>query len=63
MMAEADALRPNRGRFVAVRDRVDVLFDAASPQEVVQWLRDTGQRATVFRVPLDPAAGIGGFGR
>ena len=59
--AGADALRPYVGRWVALRgDEVLVAGDA--PSEVLAHLRAAGVRAdSMFRVPLDPAADIGGF--
>lgn len=58
----ADALRPFRGRFVAVRGQAEVLFDANTPEEVVRWLRGHNVRSDgIFRVPLDPTVDVGGF--
>jgi hypothetical protein len=59
--AEADALRPYIGRWVAVRDS-EVLYAADSPEEVYEWLVRHDQRAgALFRVPVDPEVDIGGF--
>ena len=60
--ARADILRPFRGRYVA-RKNETVLVDAATPHEVVAWLREQGiDGATVFRVPVDPTTDIGFHG-
>lgn len=58
---DADALRPYMGRWVAIRsDQVVVAGD--SPGTVLAGLRAAGVKAdSMFRVPLDPAADIGGF--
>lgn len=57
----ADALRPHMGRWVALKDET-VLVSAESPGEVLAWLRRNSARAdTMFRVPLDPGADVGGF--
>lgn len=48
--AEASALRPFSGRWIA-QDGLDVLFDADSPELVVKWLRRHGRKARVWRVP------------
>lgn len=48
--AEAAALRPFSGRWIA-QDGLDVLFDADSPELVVKWLRRHGRKARVWRVP------------
>ncbi|MGH9187631.1 MAG: hypothetical protein ACRD0U_17750 [Acidimicrobiales bacterium] len=48
--AEAEALRPFIGRWIA-QDGLDVLFDADSPEAVLRWLRRHGRKATVWRVP------------
>jgi hypothetical protein len=53
--SEAELLEPFVGRWVA-QDGLDVLFDASSPEAVVQWLRRHGRRARVWRVPDSPAA-------
>ena len=51
--AEADALRPFTGQWVAQRGQ-EVIVAASSPQEVVAWLERHDQRAdAMFRVPLD----------
>ena len=52
--AEAAALAPYRGRWVA-QDGLEVLFDADGPEKVVRWLRRHGRRARVWRVPASPA--------
>lgn len=50
--AEAAALQPFAGRWVAQRD-AEVLVAADNPTDVVRWLNIHGQRgAAVFRVPL-----------
>lgn len=51
--AEAAALRPYAGRWVA-QDGLEVLFDADSPEAVMRWLRRHGLRARVWRVPGAP---------
>lgn len=51
--AEAAALEPFRGRWVAQKG-LDVLFDADSPEAVVQWLRRHGRTARVWRIPTSP---------
>ncbi|MGQ0743587.1 MAG: hypothetical protein ACT4OS_04470 [Acidimicrobiales bacterium] len=62
MVAEAEELRPHRGRWVALLDG-RVLVSADQPQQVLGWLRQHDQVAeTMFRVPMDPAADTGGFG-
>lgn len=48
--AEAAALEPYQGRFVA-QDGLDVLYDSDSPDDVVRWLRKNGLRARVWKVP------------
>ena len=53
--AEAALLEPFAGRWVA-QDGLDVLFDAATPEAVLQWLRRHRRRARVWRVPDSPAA-------
>lgn len=59
--ANADSLRPHRGRYVG-RLNGRVLVAAHSPNEVVEWLQRHGvQGAAVFRVPLDPTADPGGL--
>ncbi len=53
--AEADALRPFGGRWVA-QHGLDVLVAADEPQTVLRWLEQHGQRgASVFRVPMSGA--------
>jgi hypothetical protein len=59
--ANADALRPHRGRYVG-RLGGRVLVAADSPDEVVDWLRRHGvEGAAVFRVPIDPTVDPGGL--
>lgn len=58
----ADVLRPLRGRYVARKDG-QVLVDADSPHEVVDWLRQNHvEGAAVFRVPVDPTVDSGSHG-
>lgn len=57
---EADALRPHRGRWVAVAGD-EVLVADDSPDDVLAWLVRNERRGAIFRVPLDPEADIGGF--
>jgi hypothetical protein len=53
--AEAEALRPYAGKWVAQRD-LDVLFADDDPRVVVRWLRTHGQSAdAVFQVPATAA--------
>ena len=55
----ADRLRPLRGQWVAIKDE-DILHTAPTPQALVRWLGQHGQKAdSVFRVPEDEAAGSG----
>jgi hypothetical protein len=55
----ADHLRARVGRWVAIKGD-DVLYDAETPQELVRWLTEHGQKAdTVFRVPEDEVAATG----
>lgn len=57
--AEAAALRPHRGRFVALVG-LNVVTTGDTIAEVVSWLREHGRTAeTVFRVPIDPRSGLG----
>lgn len=57
----ADGLRPYIGRWVALRGD-QVLVAGSSPADVLAQLRAAGTRAdSMFRVPLDPGADIGGF--
>ncbi|HVL89704.1 MAG TPA: hypothetical protein VM841_05660 [Actinomycetota bacterium] len=59
--SDADALRPYLGRWVATRAG-QVVIAADSPQAVLAGLRAAGIKAeSLFRVPLDPAADVGGF--
>lgn len=56
--AGSDILRPYRGRYVGRKDD-QVLIDADSPYDVVNWLRDQGiEGAVVCRVPLDPTVDV-----
>lgn len=52
--AEARLLEPYVGRWVAQAGQ-EILFDAASPQEVAGWLRRHGLTARVWRVPGTPS--------
>lgn len=62
LVAEADELRPHRGRWVAMKER-RVLVAADDPREVLSWLRRHNQVAdTMLAVPMDPSAHLGGFG-
>ena len=55
----ADRLRSFSGRWVAIKDD-DVIHAAASPQELVGWLGQHGQKAdSMFRVPEDELATTG----
>jgi hypothetical protein len=55
----AERLRPFSGRWVAIKDD-DVLYDADTPQQLVAWLSEHGQKAeSVFRVPEDELAATG----
>jgi hypothetical protein len=56
----ADALRPHRGRWVAVSGD-EVLVAGDSPEDVHAWLVRHDRKGAIFRVPLDPEADIGGF--
>jgi hypothetical protein len=48
-----------RSREVAIKGE-DVLYAAASPQELVRWLGQAGQKAdSMFRVPEDELAATG----
>lgn len=59
--AEAEELRPHRGRYVAVRDG-RVLVSSPSPHAVLDWLEQHDEYAdSMFRVPLDPSIDMGGF--
>jgi hypothetical protein len=54
-----DRLRPLAGRWVAIKED-DVLYDAETPQQLVGWLTEHGQKAdSVFRVPEDEFAATG----
>jgi hypothetical protein len=52
--AEASLLAQFPGRWVA-QEGLDVLFDADTPEAVLQWLRRHGRSARVWRVPWSPA--------
>ncbi len=55
----ADRLRPHIGQWVSVKDD-EVMYAAASPQRVVAWLTEHGQKAdSMFRVPEDELAATG----
>jgi hypothetical protein len=55
----AERLRPLAGQWVAVKDD-DILFAADTPQRLVGWLGEHGQKAdSVFRVPEDELAASG----
>jgi hypothetical protein len=55
----ADRLRPLAGQWVAIRDE-DIIYSAGSPQALVGWLAQHGQKAdSVFRVPEDEVAATG----
>jgi hypothetical protein len=55
----ADRLRPLVGQWVAVKDD-DILYDARTPQQLIGWLSEHGQKAdSVFRVPEDEVAATG----
>jgi|SRR4051794_18638025 len=57
---EAEILRPFIGRWVAQRG-LEVLVDAETPAEIVQWLAKHRQRADMmFRVPESEAQAGGG---
>lgn len=57
--AEADALRPFAGKWVAQKG-IDVLVAADTPQDVVSWLeRHDVQADAMFRVPPEPASAEG----
>lgn len=57
----SDALRPFRGRFVALSGS-EVLVADERPEPVFEWLESHDRLAdTVFRVPLDPTVDLGGF--
>ncbi|MCA1831170.1 MAG: DUF5678 domain-containing protein [Actinomycetota bacterium] len=60
--SEAAELRPHRGRWVALKDG-RVIVSTSTPQEVLRWLQSNNQTAdSLFRVPVDPALDMGGFG-
>lgn len=55
----AERLRPLAGRWVAIKDD-DILHAADTPQQLVGWLGEHGQKAdSVFRVPEDELAATG----
>lgn len=55
----ADRLRPFVGRWVALKDD-DILHAADTPEQLVGWLAEHGQKAdSVFRVPEDELAATG----
>lgn len=55
----ANRLRPLTGQWVAIKDE-DILHAARTPQELVGWLGQHGQKAdSVFRVPEEEAAATG----
>ncbi len=55
----ADRLRPLVGRWVAIKDD-DIVHAADTPQQLVGWLGEHGQKAdSVFRVPGDELAATG----
>lgn len=51
--AEAAAIAPYQGRWVA-QEGLEVIFDADSPDAVVQWLRRHGRIGRVWRIPSSP---------
>lgn len=55
----ADRLRPLVGQWVAIKDD-DIIYDAKTPQQLIGWLTEHGQKAdSVFRVPEDELAATG----
>ena len=55
----ADRLRPLVGQWVAITDD-EIVYAAATPQAVVGWLTQHGQKAdSMFRVPEDSLAASG----
>ncbi len=55
----ADRLRPLVGLWVAIKDD-DIVHAADTPQQLVGWLGEHGQKAdSVFRVPEDALAATG----
>jgi hypothetical protein len=55
----SERLRSLVGQWVAIKDD-DVLYDAKTPQQLVGWLSEHGQKAdSVFRVPEDELAATG----
>lgn len=55
----ADQLRDLAGQWVAIKDD-DVLYAAATPQRLVGWLAEHGQKAdSVYRAPEDEVAATG----
>ena len=58
-VALAEHLRPLAGQWVALKDD-DVIYAAATPQRLVGWLTEHGQKAdSMFRVPEDALAASG----
>lgn len=54
-----DRLRALRGAWVAIKDE-DIIHSAGTPQALVAWLGQHGQKAdSVFRVPEDDLAATG----
>lgn len=59
---EADVLRPHIGKWVALAEG-EVVVSADTAEEVLSWLRAHERKGdAMFRVPLDPAVDMGGFG-
>jgi hypothetical protein len=55
----AHRLRSLPGQWIAIKDD-DIIHATASPQELVRWLGEHGQKAdTMFRVPEDELAATG----
>ncbi len=52
--AEAAELERHLGRWVA-QDGQEIIFAAASPQEVARWLHRHRRQARVWRVPVAPS--------
>jgi hypothetical protein len=59
--AQAIALAPYIGQWVALRPPTEVVFVGASPEEVLNWLAHRGPSADygMFRVPTDPTLAAG----
>jgi hypothetical protein len=53
---QAAALAPHMGKWVALSSPTQVLVAADTPQEVLSWLSQNGQRASygMFKVPAAP---------